>query len=173
MDTTSQGDILIHGSSGLADTGYLWICSGYAVHNGKALLVLHNRFKYWVPPGGHIEPGETPAQAAEREFLEETGHAAEALSALPSIHSDSNATPTPGPFYVDIEREGFRKPALVQFFYMRLREPSRLSFDGYQRNELDAIGLFDEKELAVIPTFEQVRALARHAIHHHPRPTSD
>lgn len=27
----------------------------------------------WFPPGGAIEPGETPAQAAERETLEETG----------------------------------------------------------------------------------------------------
>jgi 8-oxo-dGTP pyrophosphatase MutT (NUDIX family) len=28
---------------------------------------------YWVPPGGAVEPGETPRHAAAREVLEETG----------------------------------------------------------------------------------------------------
>lgn len=32
-----------------------------------------NRPKYWSTPGGHIEPGETPLAAAQRELLEETG----------------------------------------------------------------------------------------------------
>lgn len=36
------------------------------------LLVLH-RVRRWVPPGGKVEPGETPRAAAERELIEETG----------------------------------------------------------------------------------------------------
>lgn len=37
------------------------------------VLHLHKRLGLWLQPGGHIEPGETPAQAAVREAREETG----------------------------------------------------------------------------------------------------
>ncbi|MGA1362239.1 MAG: NUDIX hydrolase [Ilumatobacteraceae bacterium] len=39
----------------------------------KVALHLHKRLGMWLQPGGHIEPGEHPAQAALREAAEETG----------------------------------------------------------------------------------------------------
>jgi 8-oxo-dGTP diphosphatase len=41
--------------------------------SGKWLFVRHNSRKTWEIPGGHIEEGETSAEAAERELFEETG----------------------------------------------------------------------------------------------------
>jgi 8-oxo-dGTP diphosphatase len=41
--------------------------------NGKWILVRHNDRITWEIPGGHIEAGESPDKAAEREVMEETG----------------------------------------------------------------------------------------------------
>lgn len=37
------------------------------------VLCRHKQRHTWEFPGGHIEPGETPQQAAQRELAEETG----------------------------------------------------------------------------------------------------
>lgn len=50
-------------------------CSGFVVNQAfdKAVLVHHNKLQRWLQPGGHMDPGEYPGQAAAREVLEETG----------------------------------------------------------------------------------------------------
>ena len=42
-------------------------------NTGRVLLIKHRDTDLWVAPGGVIEPGETPADAAVREMWEETG----------------------------------------------------------------------------------------------------
>ncbi|MCD8139036.1 MAG: NUDIX domain-containing protein [Planctomycetaceae bacterium] len=42
-------------------------------HDGKILLVWHNKLSMWLYPGGHIEQNETPDECLIREVKEETG----------------------------------------------------------------------------------------------------
>ena len=45
----------------------------FVVDDGCTLLLWHRKMQAWLPPGGHIDPGELPDDAAVREVLEETG----------------------------------------------------------------------------------------------------
>lgn len=39
----------------------------------RTLLLWHKRLQRWMPPGGHVDPDETPEETARRECKEETG----------------------------------------------------------------------------------------------------
>ncbi|MGE5599195.1 MAG: GNAT family N-acetyltransferase, partial [Bacteroidota bacterium] len=45
----------------------------FVVHDGRVLLLRHRALGRWLPPGGHLRPGELPDEAAVREVREETG----------------------------------------------------------------------------------------------------
>ncbi|MGL5405742.1 MAG: NUDIX hydrolase [Propionibacteriaceae bacterium] len=47
--------------------------AGIVIEAGKVLLIERQKpgERYWVTPGGKVEPGETAAQACAREMLEE------------------------------------------------------------------------------------------------------
>jgi 8-oxo-dGTP pyrophosphatase MutT (NUDIX family) len=46
---------------------------GVVLNEQNEVIVVNQRGKFWSLPKGHIDPGETPLQAAEREIREESG----------------------------------------------------------------------------------------------------
>jgi 8-oxo-dGTP pyrophosphatase MutT (NUDIX family) len=53
--------------------------SGFVVHEGRVALHWHPKLGFWLPAGGHIEPGEDPVEAVLREVEEEFALKAEPL----------------------------------------------------------------------------------------------
>ena len=47
--------------------------SGLVIRDDKVLLIFHPYLQSWFQPGGHIDDGESPIDAAIREVREETG----------------------------------------------------------------------------------------------------
>ena len=47
--------------------------SGLVIKDEKVLLIFHPYIQQWFQPGGHIDEGESPIEAAIREVYEETG----------------------------------------------------------------------------------------------------
>lgn len=62
--------------------------SGLVVGPRGVILLKHKRLGFWLQPGGHIDPGETPWDAALRETHEETG-----LDAQFAEHLDDAGVP--------------------------------------------------------------------------------
>lgn len=76
--------------------------SAVVVSRRGTVLHLHKRLGRWLQPGGHLEPGEDPADGAVREAAEETGLDARHPAAGPRLlHVDVHDAP-PGHVHLDV-----------------------------------------------------------------------
>ena len=62
--------------------------SGLVIKDDSVLLIFHPYIRQWFQPGGHIDDGEEPIQAAIREVFEETGVVCQSFSGFldPNLH---------------------------------------------------------------------------------------
>jgi 8-oxo-dGTP diphosphatase len=62
----------IHSPGSVPDSKLTYVVMA-ATYYGEWIFVRHRDRTTWEMPAGHIEPGETPVQAAVRELFEEAG----------------------------------------------------------------------------------------------------
>ncbi|MFB7556982.1 NUDIX hydrolase [Streptomyces brevispora] len=71
---------------------------------GRVLLTLHRKLRKWLQMGGHCEPGDaTPAGAALREAMEESGIAGLTLLAGGPVTLDRHPIPAPCNWHLDVQ----------------------------------------------------------------------
>jgi len=78
-------------------------------HDMTAILMVQRRkapfVGMWVPPGGHVEDGETPVRCARREVMEETGldiRVVDFQTGTPLV-LDEQTVRLPSPVHVQVE----------------------------------------------------------------------
>lgn len=152
---------------------FCFTASGYLIHNNKVLLIKHKKLKAWLPPGGHLEEGELPYQAAEREFWEETGIKVQAVG-----YKSDDFMPVPfknGLHWVcqeNYQRRIEEKKPIKEWskgceqhfdFAYLVKAVEGLS---YKKNveETDGIAWFTFDELADINTFDDIKKATKMAL---------
>lgn len=130
----------------------------FIVEDGEILLLNHRKLDVWLQPGGHVEKGETPDEAAIREAREETGFRVELLSS--AIEISESSIDLPQPFNVNLHRikEGHWH---CDFQYMAELTGERK--EDYEYNDED-IGWFSKAELEDLEMPENARKTALKAL---------
>jgi 8-oxo-dGTP diphosphatase len=100
---------------------------------GDILLVDHAKAGLWLPPGGHVDPDEHPADTARREAREELGVEVEArpvfLTATQTIGIDAGHTDV-SIWYVTAGDRGWVVPESEEFHAARWWTPAEIASAG-------------------------------------------
>lgn len=77
------------------------VAGAFVVRENKVLFLKHRKYGIWLQPGGHLEPVETPDEAAIRETLEETGLEVE-VAGEEETFDNFSAVDIPQPFNINL-----------------------------------------------------------------------
>ena len=91
--------------------------SGVVLHAGRVLLIQHAKLGWWLPPGGHLEPGEDPVQAVLREVREEVGLECVVVAQERFTHHHIEVVPPPFTILVESSPEGDGQHEHIDFIY--------------------------------------------------------
>ena len=106
--------------------------SVYLVDKSKVLLIQHRKLNKWLPCGGHVEPNETPIEAAHREVMEESGYEIEILKDEHLWINQHNARSIERPFMCLLEEipAYHDKPAHQHIDFLYVARPIKKTGDG-------------------------------------------
>ncbi|MBB2199872.1 NUDIX domain-containing protein [Gluconacetobacter sp. 1c LMG 22058] len=125
----------------------------------KLLCVLHPKFACWMFPGGHIEPAESPDQAALREVAEEVGLVVRLcdMSALPVWDDGSNRRlPQPLAIIQEVVHNSDVNVKFIDFVFVGIAEGNHCTLNA----EVKKAAWCDISEIAELNTAYPIYALA-------------
>ncbi|MGC8676472.1 MAG: NUDIX hydrolase [Candidatus Micrarchaeia archaeon] len=131
---------------------------------GKVLLIKHKKLHVWLYPGGHVEPGELPHEAAIREAKEETGIGVRLRTCAghgSAAIKSKEAKELPLPFVILLERVQYAACVHMHFdmVYAASMASGAISLN---KKEATDIGWFSRSEIEKLRTFDNVKqVLAR------------
>ncbi|NYZ79654.1 NUDIX domain-containing protein [Candidatus Micrarchaeota archaeon] len=92
------------------------VVAGLIISDNKVLLIHHRKLDRWIPPGGHIDPNETPDGALRREIKEELGMEIEILNRNDIALGGNIVEQLAVPFYANVHSVGDHDHCC--FFYL-------------------------------------------------------
>lgn len=125
----------------------------YIVKENKVLMIKHQKYGKWTAPGGHMEEGETPLEAARREVMEEAGLEIEFQSDENVWVTEIDATSVPRPYSVMLFNLPAMKgePAHDHFDFIYLAKPVKQI-----RPPDDEVRWFTSDEIAALKPNEEI-----------------
>ncbi len=125
--------------------------TAFVYWEGKVLLHWHRKLQRWLPCGGHIEPGETPDEAARREVLEESGVEVELVGDRALAVEDPVQLVRPRG--VQVEFIGPDHEHIDLIYFARPKQP----YGGQLDSDEPGLGWYDEKEVAALDLDDEMR----------------
>jgi inosine/xanthosine triphosphatase len=129
--------------------------SCFVLHAGKLLLLWHRKLAMWLPPGGHVDAGELPDDAAVREVLEETGLTVELMS-QPAFTGIPGPRPLARPEGVQLE-DIAPNHQHIDFVYFARVAPGQPAEIKPNLAESGRVAWFTPAEVAALPLTAEMR----------------